>query len=130
MPSDEEATNQAALFERIGGKPAVNAAVDLFYEKILADPRVSEFFEGVDIERQKAKQKGFLTMAFGGPTQYTGRALREAHAPLVERGLRDVHVDVVAELLGATLDELGVAAQERDEALAIANSVRDEVLDR
>lgn len=48
-----------SLYERIGGEAAVNAAVDIFYRKVLADDRISRFFEGVDMEKQAAKQRGF-----------------------------------------------------------------------
>ena len=123
-------TQTQTLFERLGGKPAVNAAVELFYAKVLEDPRTAPWFSGVDMERQKAKQKGFLTMAFGGPVHYTGRDLRSGHADMVARGLGDAEVDAVLELMRATLDELGVAPADRDAVLAIADSVRDEVLSR
>jgi hemoglobin len=123
-------TEIQTLFERLGGKAAVNAAVELFYAKALADRRTAPWFDGVDMERQKAKQKGFLTMAFGGPTRYTGRDLRTGHADMVARGLGDAEVDAVIELLRATLAELGVPEAERDEVTTIANSVRNEVLGR
>ena len=95
-----------SLYEQIGGDAAVNAAVDVFYRKVLSDDRINQFFEGVDMEKQAAKQKAFLTMAFGGPHNYTGKAMREGHAHLVERGLNDSHFDAVMENLGATLKEL------------------------
>lgn len=47
------------LFERIGGAPAVDAAVDIFYRKVLSDDRISQFFDTVDMEAQAAKQKHF-----------------------------------------------------------------------
>lgn len=57
----------SSLYEQLGGQPAVDAAVDIFYRKVLSDDRISHFFEGVDMDRQIGKQKAFLTMAFGGP---------------------------------------------------------------
>ena len=60
----------SSLYESIGGEAAVNAAVDLFYRKVLSDDRISSFFEGVDMETQAAKQKAFLTLTFGGPSAY------------------------------------------------------------
>ena len=75
------------LFEKIGGEAAVNAAVDIFYRKVLADDRINEFFADVDMDKQAAKQKAFLTMAFGGPNNYSGEDMRIGHAHLVERGL-------------------------------------------
>ena len=108
----------------------MDAAVDLFYRKVLSDERVSEFFDDVDMERQAAKQKGFLTMVTGGPNNYTGRNMRDAHAKLVAQGLNDGHVDVIIELLGETLSELGVDAEQIKQVAALAESVRDDVLGR
>ena len=119
-----------SLFDRIGGAAAVNAAVDIFYRKVLSDDRIAHFFDGVDMDRQIAKQKGFLTMAFGGPNTYTGKDMREGHKHLVARGLNDSHVDAVIENLGATLKELGVADADIKEVAAIAESVRNDVLNR
>ena len=116
------------LFDRIGGEAAVNAAVDIFYRKVLADDRINSFFEGVDMDKQAAKQKAFLTVAFGGPNNYTGEDMRKGHAHLVERGLNDSHFDAVMENLGATLKELNVPDDLIGEAAAIAESTRNDVL--
>ncbi len=118
----------ATIYEQLGGAPAMDAAVDIFYRKVLADDRISKFFEGVDMERQALKQKAFLTMVFGGPNAYTGKDMRAAHAHLVTRGLNDTHFDAVVENLGATLAELGVAGERIAEVAAIAESVRKDVL--
>ena len=117
-----------SLFDRIGGDAAVNAAVDIFYRKVLADDRISEFFDGVDMDKQAAKQKAFLTMAFGGPNNYTGEDMRKGHAHLVARGLNDSHFDAVVENLGGTLKELGVADELIGEVAAIAETTRNDVL--
>ncbi|MBL4771366.1 MAG: group 1 truncated hemoglobin [Planctomycetes bacterium] len=118
------------LYENIGGKAAVSAAVDLFYEKVLADTRINHFFKDVDMAKQKGKQRAFLTMAFGGPTNYTGEDMSTAHTHLVERGLIDEHFDAVMENLGGTLTELGVPSELIGQAAAIAESVREDVLGR
>ena len=118
----------STLYQRLGGAAAVDAAVDIFYRKVLMDDRISEFFEGIDMEEQAKKQKAFLTMVFGGENKYSGKDMRAAHAGLT--GLNDTHVDAVIELLGATLSELGVPEADINEVAAIANSVRDDVLNR
>jgi hemoglobin len=118
------------LFERLGGTDAVNTAVDIFYRKVLSDDRVAHFFDNVDMDRQIAKQKAFLTMAFGGPNSYTGRDMREGHKHLVARGLNDSHVDAIIEILGSTLKEIGAADADIAQVAAIANSVRNDVLNR
>jgi hemoglobin len=119
-----------SVFEQIGGAQAMEAAVDLFYRRVLADDRISHFFDGVDMERQAAKQKAFLTMVCGGPNSYTGMDMRKGHAHLVQRGLNDMHFDAVAEHLGGTLAELGVAPPLIEQVLAAAESMRADVLNR
>jgi truncated hemoglobin YjbI len=106
----------------------MTAASELFYRKVLADPVLSPYFDDVDMDRQVAKQAAFLTMAMGGPNQYTGRDLRAAHAGLP--GLTDDHVDRVIGYLAQTLRELGAADDDITQAGAIAASVRDDVLNR
>src|SRR5436305_11635299 len=98
-----------SLFKRLGGAPALDAAVDIFYGKVLADSRISRFFDTVDMKGQARKQKAFLAMVTGGPTNYSGKNMRDGHAHLVARGLNDSHVDAVVENLAATLKELGVS---------------------
>lgn len=120
----------SSLYDRLGGEGAVNAAVELFYRKVLADGRIARFFEGVDMDDQIAKQKSFLTMAFGGPNNYTGLDMRHAHKKLVDKGLNDSHVDAVIENLDYTLRDLGVPEAYIKEVAALANSVRNDVLNR
>lgn len=117
-----------SLFERLGGEGAVNAAVDIFYRKVLTDPGINQFFDTTDMAAQHEKQKSFLTMAFGGPNNYSGQDLRAAHAPLVEKGLNDSHFGAVAGHLQSTLQELDVAPALIDEVMAIAGSTHDDVL--
>jgi hemoglobin len=119
-----------SLYEQLGGETAINAAVDIFYRKMLSDDRVAPFFETVDMDRQRAKQVGFLTMVTGGPNTYTGKDMREGHKHLLEKGLNDTHVDIVIEHLGATLKELGAGDEQIQQVVDLANSVRDDVLSR
>jgi hemoglobin len=121
----------STLYEKLGGETAIDAAVDLFYDKVLADARISHFFSNTDMARQRRHQKMFLSYAFGGMPGYDGRNMREAHAPLVEKlGLNDSHFDAVMENLGAALVELNVPQELIAEAAGIAESVRNDVLNK
>jgi hemoglobin len=121
----------ASLYERLGGEAAIAAAVDLFYDKVMADELTRPFFSSLDMKAQIKKQRAFMTVAFGGPDEYRGRDMRVAHAALVrDQGLSDVHFDAVAEHLRATLAELGVAAPLIAEVLGIVGGTREQVLGR
>ena len=114
-----------SIYERLGGEAAVDAAVDIFYRKVLADERISSFFDDVDMDRQRAKQKAFLTFAFGGPNSYAGKDMRAAHARMK---LTELHFNAVMENLAATLTELGVPPALIGEAAAIALSVKGDIV--
>ncbi len=128
--SEVEETTTASLFDQLGGAAAVDAAVDIFYRKVLSDYRINRFFDNSDMEQQAAKQKAFLTMAFGGPNNYSGTDMRVAHAKFVKMGLTDSHFDAVMEHLTATLVELGVPPALIAQVAAIAESTRADVLNR
>ena len=50
-------TAQQSLYEQLGGKPAVEAAVDLFYSKVLADNRINHYFANIDMGKQIGMQR-------------------------------------------------------------------------
>ena len=120
-----------SLYERIGGEAAVMAAVDVFYDKVLANDLTRPFFQTLDMQAQVKKQLAFMSWALGGPRAYQGRDLVSAHAHLVKsKGLGDAHFDAVAGCLEATLLELGLERALIDEVLAVVGTTRDSVLGR
>jgi len=123
-------TTDQSLFDQLGGEAAVNAAVDIFYRRVLTDYRINRFFDKTNMEEQAAKQKAFLTMAFGGPNDYTGTDMRTAHAKFVKMGLSDSHFDIVVEHLAATLEELKVPKELIGQVAAIAETTRADILGR
>jgi len=120
-----EATKSQSLFERIGGMPAVNAAVDIFYQKVLADDSIKHFFAHIDMTKQRGKLKAFLAYAFGAPLNYTGKSMHDAHAYMQ---LTEAHFNAVAGHLVATLQELNVPQNLIDEVVAIALSVKGDIV--
>jgi hemoglobin len=120
---------QRSLYDRIGGEPALMAAVDLFYAKVLANEVTRPFFQALDMEAQVRKQIAFMAWAFGGPDAYKGRDLKTAHADLVKnKGLSDVHFDVVVSSLEEALKELGIERALIDEVLDTVKGTRGAVL--
>lgn len=125
------AESDKTVYEQLGGEPAMDAAVKLFYDKVLADEHIARFFDQIDMEKQLKKQKRFLTMITGGPNNYTDRSMRAAHRQLVQKqGLDDSHFDHVVRHLGDTLRELGVPEHLVVGVGAVAESMRADVLNR
>lgn len=68
-----DATTPVSHYERIGGASSVKAAVELFYEKVLADPELAGYFTDVDMVGQRRHLALMLTVVLGGPNEYAGR---------------------------------------------------------
>ena len=93
------------IYDSIGGAPAVHAAVDDFYARVLADPSLAPFFADADLGKLKAHQRSFIAAAIGGPEIYRGRDMGAAHAGL---GISHANFDAVVGHLVATLVSLSV----------------------
>jgi hemoglobin len=119
-----------AVYDDIGGAPAVRAALDAFYSRVLADAKLSPFFLGVDIERLKKVQEGFFAKALGGPDAYTGRSLGDAHARTRRRGVNDEVFDHFLMVFKRVLLDLEVPHGRIHEWLAVFEGARDQVLAR
>ena len=94
-----------STYDSIGGAPAVRAAVDDFYARLLADRQLAAFFTGTDLQRLKVHQRAFIAAAVGGPEIFAGREMAHAHAGL---GIGDGDFDAVVGHLVGTLTALGV----------------------
>jgi len=123
----ETKVDTTSIYHRLGGQAAIDAAVELFYVKVLADKSVNHFFEDVNMNKQRKKQKAFLAAAFGGPVPYEGKDLRTAHASL---DLKESDFNAIAGHLQATLKELKIDDKLIAEVMAVAASTKDAVLNR
>jgi hemoglobin len=116
MAGDSDDTPTASPYDRIGGQPTLREAVDRFYARVLDDPELAPYFEGKDMARIKRHQVLLLGQVLGGPQDYDGRELGEAHAGL---GVTGADYDRVVQHLVAVLVEMGVP----DDILAAVGEV-------
>lgn len=113
------------LYDKLGGKQAIETVVDDFYNRVLADSEVSHFFEHTDMEKQRRHQTAFISYAVGGPQQYTGRSMEKAHAGL---NLQPEHLDAIAKHLGEALAALGVSPEDIKTVADRVYSLKESVL--
>ena len=119
-----------ALYELIGGRHAIHAAVESFYKKVLSDPTLSSFFDRTDMSHQVALQSMFISLLLGGRVVYTGKEIRAAHAGARDLGLNDSHFDSFLKYFGEALREQGVQPDKLAKVLALLETKRGEVLGR
>ncbi|KAF6260661.1 putative myoglobin [Scenedesmus sp. NREL 46B-D3] len=79
------------------------------------------------MQKQRAHQAAFMTYAFGGANEYAGRDMAAAHRHLIPH-LTEEHFNAVVENFVATLQELGVAQAEIDDACKVVATTKEAVL--
>lgn len=114
-----------SFYAQIGGAEAVKAAVGLFYDRVLADPELVGYFADVEMEEQRRHLALMLTTVLGGPDNYRGRSLTEAHRPL---NIPSEHYALVGGHLAATLSQLGVPAEILAHVQTVLAQVKDQVV--
>lgn len=117
-----------ALYDELGGDEALEAVLDRFYEKVMADPPVAAFFQGLNVEDIKHKQRQFWAIALGGESEYEGRDLAAAHRRPRKDGLDESLFDRFVGHFRATLEEFGVPDDKIQRVLAVTDRHKEEVL--
>ena len=98
------------ILDLIGGRSTIKAATELFYDKVLQDESLRQFFEGVDMAHLRSRQAMFISMILGGRV-YTGKDIHDAHARSRDHGLNGAHFDRFLTHFRAALEEVGVKPQ-------------------
>lgn len=119
-------TSTETPFTRLGGQDGVAAAVEELYDRIWADPELGPFFHRTDQVAQRKRLTQLLSSALGGPDDYTGKGLREAHAG---RGITHRHFSLLASHAADVLADRGLEDEVVDDVLDYLASARLEVVD-
>ncbi|MBO9609070.1 MAG: group 1 truncated hemoglobin [Paenibacillaceae bacterium] len=113
------------LFERLGREKLLFRVVDEFYTLLLQDERVNGYFAGIDMVRLRQHQLSFLSSILGGPEQYTGRSMRNAHRAL---HLTEAHFDAVAEHLQTALRRCNVSPADIEAVMEKITSYKEQII--
>jgi hemoglobin len=113
-----------SLYTRLGGADAMEQLISDFYTRVLEDTTLAPFFKDTALERLRAMQREFLSMALGGPVTYTGRPLGHVHHG---RGITKAHFGAFVCHLTDTLAAHGVATADIDHVIETVNTFANEV---
>lgn len=116
-----------SLYDKYGGQETVDKMTKMSHDLTMADETLRPFFDGVDEERLLAHESKFIAMALGGPNQYEGRSLREAHKRLA---LTDENFDRFVGHITDTMDAHGFTEDDIATVIEGIEQTRGEVLNR
>ena len=114
-----------ALYDRLGGEPAIGAVVNEFYDRVLDDERVAHHFEDVDMADQRSHQTKFLSAVTEGPIQYEGDDMDTAHEEL---SISPEEFEVVATHLDEALRVFDVDDADREAVMATVAGFEGDVV--
>ena len=114
-----------SLYERLGGKPAIEAVVGEFVTRLAGDVRVKYRFANSDIDELTTQLIDFVCAASGGPCKYGGRPMRGLH---VQMQIVDEEWDATVEALVGSLDKFKVGVAERHEVLGAIGATRQDIV--
>ena len=125
----DAAPAERSLYDRLGGKDGVEAIVDVFSKNLLADPRVNKSFkkskDGLAHFKQMIAEQ--ICQLAGGPCQYSGKDMKEAHKGM---GIADPQFDAVVEDLKLALDEKGASDQDKSDLFAALAPMRTDIVEK
>lgn len=125
--SMHSAPPQKSLYERLGGKPAIQAVVDDFIGNVAADNRINSFFANTNIPRLNTMLVNQICQATGGPCKYEGRSMKTAHAGM---GVSDMHFNALVDDLVKSLNKFNVPEKEKNELLTALASMKGDIVSR
>jgi hemoglobin len=123
----EKMPPKSSLYERLGGKPAIQAVVDDFVANVAADNRINQRFAGANIPRLKTMLVDQICEATGGPCKYTGRSMKAAHAGMK---ITDAEFDALVGDLVSSLDKHKVPAAEKGELLSALGGMKGDIVNQ
>ena len=124
------AADTPTLYKRLGGYDAIAAVTDSFIGKMATDPTLKGFFAGHSTDslgRIRQLVVDQLCAATGGPCVYIGKDMKTVHKGL---GITEENWNTAVKYLSGTLDEFKVPAKEKDELLAIASSLKNDIVEK
>lgn len=118
------------LYKRLGGYAAISAVVDDLAERLIKNEQLGRFYahRGADgVAREIQLTKDFITTTTSGPLYYTGRNMKQAHAGM-RMSIKDWKIFMG--LLNETLSKLKVPTQEKQEVIALIDSLSSVIVEQ
>jgi hemoglobin len=117
--------DESSLYERLGGEEKIRAIATDIFDLHAANPAISARYVNSDRDRVIRVVTEFICAGTGGPQTYTGKDMLTTH-----RGMNiseQEYIAVIDDIMEA-LDKHAVGAQEKQEVLMIAYSLKGEIL--
>jgi hemoglobin len=124
---DDGAMARRSLYDRLGGKPAIQAVVDDFVGNVAGDARINKRFANADVPRLKTMLVDQICEASGGPCKYAGASMLDAHRGM---NISEAEFNALVEDLVKSLDKFKVPSPEKTELLTALGGMKGQIVGR
>ena len=118
---------EKSLYDRLGGKPALQAVVGELWNNVAADKRINARFANTKPDAFGGQLVDFLCEASGGPCKYKGKDMVAAHKGMK---LSDADFNALAEDTVKALDKFKVPAKEKGEVMGLLGGLKGAVTNK
>ena len=103
------------VFKQFGEEAGLVKLMDVFMDRMLADPRMRPFFENSDQAKIKKHLVEQFCVILGGPCNYSGRDMKSSHAAL---GIDRANFNALVEDLQWAMNKQGIPFRAQNKLLA------------
>ncbi len=123
------ANAQQTLYEKLGGKPAIDAVVEDLTNRMIRDGMFKRYCNLTEeqLKARRALVAAFICKATGGPCEYKGRDLKQAHQHL---GITEREWNRFVELAKQSLNKFNVPADVQREFLNAIAGLKDQIVSK
>lgn len=115
----------ASMLQKYGGLSVVHGIVETFYDRVLDEDSLADFFINTDMQTLVAHQTKFISSLMGGPGATPDDVLFEAHKSL---GIGEKDFDLIAQILQQTLTDSGVADDDVGRLMTLIAEKKDVIV--
>ena len=105
-----------ALYQALGGKPGLQALMDVFVAGLKADKRIGEQFKDTKSSFLASQLVDQVCMVTGGPCKYDGADMKTAHADM---GITRANFNALVEVLQVSMDARNIPFSTQNQLLAL-----------
>ncbi len=110
-----------SIYDSLGGEVVLRVVVDDLATRLENDLLLGPVFRDVDLDALQRHRVSYLETVLGGPEQYLGQSMRDAHRSLA---LTDAHMDRFLQLSAASLAAADVAPEPARAVLELLDRLR------
>jgi hemoglobin len=115
------------LFRAFHGQAGIDRIVDHTVEANVNDARTADIFKATDLVRLRRTLKEQLCYVLGGPCDYTGRSMHDAHK---DQGVQQTDFNIMVEHLQEAMTAEGVSFRDQNKLLSKLAPMERDVVER